>query len=80
MGVAGDAGCQRRLLSLGSQGIPPLEPAAVGGGETTSPVACSHVHLGSGGWAGPTLRRGGQLPPRPFDVTEMETHTCPTIN
>lgn len=56
----------------------PLEPAAVGG--DSKPLACSREHLEAGGWAGPTLLRCGQLPPGPFDVTEMETHTCPTIN
>lgn len=70
--------CQRRPLSLGSQGIPSPELAAAGG--NSKPVAHDHVHVGPRGWAGPTLLRCGQLPPRPFDVTEMETHTCPTIN
>lgn len=56
----------------------PLEPAAVGG--DSKPLACSREHLEPGGWAGPTPLRCGQLPPGPFDVTEMETHTCPTIN
>lgn len=48
MGVLGDAGCQNRPLSLGSQGIPSLEPAGVGGNSKS--VSGSHVHAGAGGW------------------------------
>lgn len=38
------------------------------------PVADGHLRLGPLGWASPVEPR------QPFDVTEMETHTHPTIN
>lgn len=76
-GVAGKC-CQRRLLSLGSQGTP-------------SPGASHYPRERQGGWwsrapgglglGWPSRARiVGSCRPGPFDVTEMETHTRPTIN
>ena len=54
VGYQENAGCQRKLSSLGSQGTPSPE-ALLPEGEAGSVhgVACGHMHLGVLAWAGP---------------------------